>query len=288
MEDCIFLTNNDYNFIKRTRPLIGKGTDGSVYFINKDRCYKFYHHTEERIVSTSEPILDENGVNIRDYKDLSYVKVFDIIKYYDIDGVKLSREMALLNAINRQKDIALSDLPKKVIYVDNRVAGCELKYINSLSGVYLTCFLPLRLRLNICKDILNKIKELHSNYIYPIDLSQKDNINLFSRNNSNILLGYDLKPKLIDLDGRSTAYLESYSKKYESISNYSLAFLIFELLTSIELKDDLEEFDILEIQDILTKKNIPLDLSDKFVRGCPTMLDIEEFVNRYSYKKVRK
>ncbi len=284
MDNAIYLTSNDYEYIKNNKKKIGEGSDGIVYYIGNNKCYKFYHHSEERTVSITEPILDNDGVNIRNYKDLKYKKLYNITLYYDKDGVKLSREMALIRAIERQKDISLSVLPTNLIYVDNRVMGCELKYIKSFGGIYLSNYFPLPIRKKICNNLIIKIKELIDNYIYPIDVSQRDKVNFISKNNANILLGLDMKPKLIDLDGKSTAYLEYYSNNYEKLSMISLNYLIMEIITSIDFKQDYSIEELEYIKELIHSDNISYDLIDKFYDSYLNFDELNSILDSYKRK----
>jgi len=253
----IVLSTNDYENIKNKCKRVGSGVDGTAYKINNHTIYKFYHKNHDYITIPNATV-DEDGVIINDFKSLRpYIKVNkanENILYTDSDGVILTREEAIYKAIEKQEFVKLTDLPKNIIYVNNKIAGCEYTYYPKKLGIYASAYLPLKKRLIICNKILEKVKELLDNNIYPVTLAQRDDIFPFKSNGSNILIGTDLDPKIIDLDGISALYSDRYSKKYYDRVLSSLSALILELLARVDLANNIEDDEVV-ISDNIVQMN---------------------------------
>lgn len=284
----IVLTKDEADDFKASMPCIGSGVDGVVYKANKNDVFKFYKNND--LVRSRYVSYDDDGVNISDYKDLRHLrKESDIkpIKYIDEDGVLLSRKDAIYNAIDKQKKVTMTQLPKNIIYVGNKVSGCVYTYYPHSFGIYSCAYLPLKMKLKICRDILEKIKELLDNNIYPVTLAQRDELFSFTKRNSNILIGLDLEPKIIDLDGISAIYTDKFSLKYYNKTLTSLSFLLLEILTKVALDDKmLEKKEFKNYLEELTRKGIPELVAINFVEnGYITVPQIEYTLKVLERKK---
>ena len=192
-------------------------------------------------------IYDSDGVNIRDVKELlKYAKRenFKPINFTDKEGVILGREDSIKKAIEKQKKVKHTNLPKRIIKVDSRVVGCVYKRYYSILGIYAASLLPLKTRKKVLNKLFIKLKELHDNYIYPLTLAQKDLIFPFSKKGANVLLGYNLEPYLVDLDGISTVYFDSPSPSEKARSLRSFSIMALEILSGIDLyANEEDEYD---------------------------------------------
>ena len=274
----IVLTNEEYNHIIDKCKFIGSGIDGKIYKISNDIVYKFYHKTQEYI-NINDAKHDDDGVIINDFKELRdyYIKNDnEKIFYTDSDGVILTREDAIYKAIEKQKSVFLTDLPKNIIYLGNKIIGCEYKYYPQKFGIYATAYLPMKYRLIVAKRLLVKVKELLHSNIYPLTLAQRNDVYPFKKDGSNVLIGRNLEPIILDLDGISAMYSDSFSNKYYKKSLYSLSSLILEILSRVELADNIEDDDdvIDELIERMAQKGIPYISSKKYFDN--QFLDIGE------------
>lgn len=277
--DPIRLTAEEAERIKAFNHCIGSGVDGEVYRVSKDEVYKFYKNKE--YIIDNNALYDEDGVNINDFKNLRnrYMKSANVaIKYIDREGVSLAREDAIKKAIIKQDKIQMTQLPKNIIYVNNKAAGCVYKYYPNKFGIYAAAYLPIKTRLKICKKLLEKVKELVDNNIYPVTLAQKNELFPFSSDNANVLLGFKMDPIIIDLDGISAMYTEKFTGGFYNNCLSSLATLILEIISRVEIKYDLlDEYEIEELIGELIQRGLPRDCVQKYLdRGY---LDFNELNN---------
>jgi len=276
--DCIKLTQEEKNSIVNNYKYIGSGVDGSIYKMNNNTVYKFYHDTKDYITVSANATYDSEGVNISNFKDLRNNGIRHdnrMFKYTDKDGVILGREDAIRKAIEKQENVKLTSLPKQAIYVNNKIAGCSYEYYPNKLGIYSTAYLPLKLKLKVCEKLLLKVKELIDNNIYPVTLAQHSDKYPASKNNSNVLIGLDLDPKIVDLDGLSAFYSESFSKNYYNRSMTSLSTLIIEILCGMDLNfERIDEENIDEYATYLVEKHIPKNYVTKYLDY--SRLDIQD------------
>ena len=126
------------------------------------------------------------------------------------------------------------------------------------------------------KEVLISVKELLDNYIYHVDLSNSPySKKLFINNegvtehlgHSHVLVNpFTLKPNIIDLDGKSTVYMEHYSSDYEELCMYNLSVLLIEFLLGLNTDDydfEFNEFEKLasDLSDMGIEKEFIDDLS---------------------------
>ena len=264
----IDLNYQQYLEIINNNKCIGSGIDGSVYKIDKEIAYKFYHK-QNNLINLPDAEIDDDGVIISDFKNLrpfNKVMVNESIYYTDNDGVILSRDEAIKKAIAKQEKVRLTKLPQNSIYLNGKIIGCVYKYHPNKLGIYASSYLPLKKRLLVCKRIMVKVKELLNNNIYPVTLSQSEDFFPFRRKGSNVLIGIDLEPIIIDLDGISAYYSDNYSEKYYNRTLLSLSSLVLELLSRVELANNIKDDENI-IEEYIERMNyagIPSSLSRKF------------------------
>lgn len=265
MSNYVMLNYQDVLDIKKNKKVIGQGVDGTAYYIRNNILYKFYHSFGDTIEIKNKGIFDSDGVNIRNFKELrNYVGFRNdnrLIHYVDENGVILAKEDAILSAIKKQCNVKLTSLPQGIIKVDNKLAGCVYKYYPYTFGIYACMYLPLKLRLNIIKKLLIRVKELTDNYIYPVTLAQKNEKYPFSSKDSNVLLSVKLNPILIDLDGISALYGDRYSKVGYDRTMMSLSTLVIELIA----KCDVPFHDIENYNDDFIRYVKEAGISDKYI-----------------------
>lgn len=85
-----------------------------------------------------------------------------------------------------------------------------------------------------------------------------------------------LKPQLIDLDGKSTVYTDSYSKKLEHQSLVSFNRLMIEFMLGIDLDEYKDEEDL---SYILEKIGIDIEYIDMLVSNNMTYEDLNNFLD---------
>ena len=237
--EAIYLNKDDIKNLKK----VGKGTEGEVYKKDRNTLYKIYTrplNSEDSINYINNNNLDEFGVRIND-KSTKVYNNFEPYPYYlDDNGIKkVYDENVIFEAIKRQKNVFMSDLPKAPIYVDGKFDGCVIKKHNFSTDLHNTSFLPIRKKLQILKELLEKVKELTDNYIYTVDLAnyKRDNIS-----HSNILVNiFNFNTNIIDLDGKSTVYSKDfnynlYKKCYICYSSLVMKYL-YEYDTYDEIMD---------------------------------------------------
>ena len=269
MVEPIYINSNELAKLK----VIGEGTDGKIYKLDNKTLLKIYHHSNEYFPQKNKQIYDNEGVNITPYKNNDFINTDSALRYYDTDGVKLSREMAIIRAIERQENVKKTKLPKNLIYVDGKLKGCVIDYHRFCTNIYKALNLPYAMRLKIARNILEKVKELLDANIYHIDLAQCPTVDC---KNTNVLLTKSLKPEIIDIDGKSAIYTESFSKNYYRQSLYSLNVLIIELLSRLNLHENLEDLNVFDLSDI--NHNFPLYMLEDFKEDKLTLSKMTSYL----------
>lgn len=288
MSNYIMLNYQDVMDIKKNKKVIGQGVDGIVYYMGNGILYKLYHNFGDSIVIENKGIYDEDGVNIRDFKTLRNCIGFRndnrLIHYVDGDGVILAKENAILSAINKQKNIKNTSLPQSIIKVDKKLAGCVYKYYPYTLSIYAISFLPLKYRLIIIERLLAKVKELLDNNIYPVTLAQKNDIHPCSKKDSNVLINYKLEPLLIDLDGISALYSDTYSNIGYKKAMTSLSTLILELLIKTDIHyEDMDNY----IDDFIIDMKC-LGIDEKYIDSYLEDFSLDLFEMNSLIKELKK
>lgn len=270
----IEITKSDLEKLK----IIGRGTEGTIYQYSNDELIKIYHsHSDYNQGKRQNIIVDESGVNITPIKKVQKTNIKDqTIQYFDTEGVRLAREDAIIKAIEAQKNIYLTKLPQKAVYLDGKIRGCSLYYHKHATNIYNVMHIPVyKWRLKIVKEILKEVKELADHNIYHIDLCQhptKEN------KNTNILLMRDFHPEIIDIDGHSAIYSETPSECYERSTTLSLSVLVIELLSREYITDFLRNPEDIDLHELVSGK-IPEALIDDFLNEKLTLEKINKHLS---------
>ena len=227
---------------------IGYGTDSKVFKYNGSSLLKiyrqnlYYNQKDENNRCAKDKIYDKNTIKI--------ININENINYYQYnedDEVKLRTKDSVLRAISKQKYINRTELPKGVVYIDNKFSGVILKKLNGIQIHKLSGF-PLNYKYKIIKNVLLDIEELLNNYIYHIDLDNSPYQTIcyidkyeqikFIDGHSHILVEFPTcKTNLIDLDCKSTIYRERYDEINEYNCIAGLCTLIIEFLFGIDTKE---------------------------------------------------
>ncbi len=252
----IYLTDKDLDILKKYE--IGHGTDGSVYRVpkkllqsNKGILFKLYHNRTP--IYNDSSVIDEDGVKVYNKATMKVVDYIEPISYFvDTEEIRLRSKDAIYKAIERQKYISLTDLPKQPLYLNGHFQGCGLKEQHGTPIHYLSS-LPMKKKLKIWKNITMKTQELVDHYIYPTELDNSPFTKTVYRNefgeeevrfgHSHILVTHSLNPSLIDLDGKSTIYTEHFSDKYYTKMIRAYNTLLIEFLFTIPLEELENELD---------------------------------------------
>ena len=245
---------------------IGHGTDGCVFKYKRNLLIKIYHkrlialNEENNILTKNEKIYDNEKIPFK-ANDTSTG-----INYYTGDGinkiVKIEDNLkALEMAIDIQKNIKRTTLPLgAVFYKDNNV-GLIIKKLNG-TQIHKLSGMPYKYKYEIIKSLLLDVEELLKNNIYHVDLANspfaissyyrdKDNITRPLYGHSHVLVNpITKKTNIIDLDGKSTIYMDYNNEEYEQKCVSNLCTLLREFLYQInpeEINDEDEESIVFEL-----------------------------------------
>lgn len=280
MKNFRIINISDEELEKLKSRRIGEGRDAVVYKGKKNLLYKIYK-PESQLNDLSKNQFKAK-TKIYDKNNRPFFKNYKTHNHYvDRDGVRIYYGDAIKKIAERQKEIKLSNLPISPIYNNDKFIGCVIKKIYGFQLHYIWMFLSKKRKIKILKEILCKIKELTDSYIYPCDL---DNSPLVG-NHSNILINFSLKPQLIDLDGNSTIYRESYDEESLKLTYFSLNRLFMELLYGFILEDSLEYNDIENIKSLILKSGIDNETIDKMMEFSLNYEELDNLVNTLSLKK---
>ena len=286
MSDKIELTKEELESLIKNNKLIGQGTEGKC-FQKGNEIYKIYHKTYESTYAIGKGQLDEDGVRIYnpEEKKQLYVKDERIIKYTDEEGVKLTVQDGLSRALNKGQKITKTRLPSKIIMVDGKVKGCVYPYYRFTSSIYSAIHKPYKTRLKICKRLIDQVKELLDNNIYPVDLCQKGDKRISDKSIANVLLDLRNNPIIIDLEGKSTLYTDKHNETYERTACYNLATVILELLTREDIQEDFIEENIEMITNYLRNAGMNEELVEKYIDSCLNIEDVYTIFDNLSKKR---
>lgn len=226
--------------------LIGSGTDGFVYKYNNKYLVKIYRSFLKTVDEDSPMKI----YNIGDYKKMTN-NYNNGIGYYDNENVRLMAKDGLKKAIEKQENVKLTQLPTDIVYIDNKFSGCLVTKVRGVQ-IHKLSFLPMSFKMRIVEKLIDKLKELYANNIYHVDLSNSPFVEtaFYNENNklefkyghSHVLVDLkSLTPYLIDLDGKSTKYTESFNEHYYEQSLHNLFYLVVEFLVGSRLDDELIE-----------------------------------------------
>ncbi|MBR3162229.1 MAG: hypothetical protein IKF19_05815 [Bacilli bacterium] len=250
---------------------VGNGTDGRVFKYNNNYLVKIYRTQLKNIIRSDNRF--NKCIKIYDKDKLKLNNNSDYISYFINNGdedIRIRNKDGLKLAAKRQKNIYRSSLPVDIVYVDDIFAGCLLKKING-TDIHKLTGMPTKYKRKIIKSLILDIEELLYNYIYHIDIDNSPySVSLFMDENGNIRIkkGHSNvlvnkitgKTNIIDLDGKSTIYMERYNYNLEQKCLIGLTRLIIEFLFKIDT-DEIKEIDELYFE--LLKKGLSDNIAYK-------------------------
>ncbi len=285
-------------FLKMLKHEIGHGTDGTICKYDFNYLVKVYH---SRIFKILDDLEKQNDDDIKIYRmgsgnDKNEVPI--TAYFYNEENkehLKMQSKDSIYYAIEKQKSISRTELPKNIVYIDNIFAGCLLKRQHGIGIHKLTGF-PLEYRKAIIQEVLISVRELLENNIYPYDIHNskfaKDAVitkgdgTIEEVGHSHILVNpFTLKTRIIDLYGSSAAYTTHYNENFEKEVFMSLCILLIEFLLQIdpsEIRDYESEIETvayyLEVARIKSEYIEPLSRLDLNID------EIEDIVKNYTLK----
>lgn len=120
----------------------------------------------------------------------------------------------ILLATERQKKIKETQLPLGVVNVENEFAGTILKPHFYHFPVQMINMFPAAKQIEILKQVVNNVKELTENSVYPLDISYYDFNN---PRQSSVLVSPKGKVEIVGLDGSSVIYPNDRLYSYEQL-----------------------------------------------------------------------
>lgn len=264
--DLVHLSKGDVFNLQRR--LIGRGTDGNVYDVGNGILYKIYHDSSFfSDIDVLHPLLDgiEDDIKIYQRGNSSLFRNNDCsyFKYIDSSGVRISGQESIMLAIQRQKNIRYTQLPLAPIYVNSRFKGCVLRKHKLHFQLHYFSFLSEARKRQILLLIMDRVEELVRLYIYPLDVCNRPIGDKLSH--SNILLSLFGIPQLIDVDGKSTIYMEQEDEFLLQQVLRGLNVLTLEFLYCLDINDEMLHDDILELEQFLYGKGLPENCVDKLL-----------------------
>lgn len=272
------LTKRDIELLKSRKLELGRGTDGIIYKTgnrhDRDSLYKIYHKSYS-VTNTNSNIghMDKEGVKVID--DISLLKNITNYsryktQYINEEGTRVNGINSVYKAIERQKYIQRTKLQKRPIYIDGNFGGTVLHYHKKQLPIGILKLFPLNIQLKVLRELLISEEELLDNYIYHVDLSLKTDQQY---KKANVLLScYPfLYPNIIDIDGKSAVYTESYNSTYYQKSLRTYKNLVTEILFDID-SEKIDDADYEYLNDKLSN----LGIKEKFILP---ILDVESFMD---------
>ncbi|MBE6161172.1 MAG: hypothetical protein E7158_03030 [Firmicutes bacterium] len=269
--EAMHFSNLNSNQVSKLK-IIGKGTDANVYRINKNLLLKLYKLPQSNIKSSNDEIIKTD-------KPQKFINTFKFqSRCYNEEGLRLGYKDLIEMANIKQEKINLTYLPLAPCYIDNSFRGCILKNCRPNIPIDFFKFLPERKKLIIIQKILMKFKELIANNIYPYDLYNKIDSD---HQHNNIIIDFKLEPTIIDLDGKSTAYTESFNETYYYDSTFGISCLTLEFLFNQDMIDFFDEpFELKDYYQDFYKGKIDYEDVDKLINTNIEFEYIEEFINK--------
>lgn len=255
-QDAVYLDKMELIHLKKK--LIGKGTDGCVYDIGGGCLYKIYHDGSYfSNINVEHPLLPNNDEDIKIAQKGMYSSLkeyYPYFRYVDSNGVRIVGETAIHLAIEKQKDIKMTQLPIAPIYVDRRFKGCVLKKHSFHFQLHSLMFLPKEIKRKILLSIIDSVEELLSCNIYHLDIANYADDRRMSTH-SNILVSVLGKPQLIDIDGKSAFYLEKENSILAFKCLRGLTVLILKYYYDIDVYDEMLDEDFWMAEQSLQQQN---------------------------------
>lgn len=227
---------------------VGNGTEGRVFRYNNKTLLKLYRSQLKNIFRTDSKY--NKYIKIYNKDTLKLDKSYEYISYFINNGdedLRIKNRDGLKMAIDRQKFITRSTLPLDIVYIDGIFAGCLLKKLNGIQ-IHKLSGMSFKYKKSIIRNLLIDIEELLANYVYHIDIANSPHaVSLFMDENNNLKVkkGHShvlvnpitKKTNLIDLDGKSTIYMERYNYDLEEKCLMNLTRLIVEFLFKIDTEE---------------------------------------------------
>lgn len=270
----IYLDKDSYAKLQQKK--VGEGSDGAVYKYSHDKLIKIYHNKINNILSFKD---NDDDIKIYNKESNTHKNIvvdsndnietkYEKLKIYTISPIK--------KAIKRQQNIKLSNLPLDLVFYDNMFVGCLLKKAYGI-GIHKLMGMPLKYKLQIMNNVIDVVKELMDNYIYPRDIANSP----FSVNrngvfgHSHILVNPLTKNvSLIDLEGQSTIYTDRPNNDLISETESMLNELFIEFVFAIENYYNLETDELIDY--VKKATNFDNDLLDKLISLELTMEGMKE------------
>lgn len=305
------MENNKINitkeqFEKIIKNKVGQGTDGLVFNFNNDYLIKIYR--KSFFNNPSELVEDDSDMKIYDPKNKpKFASSKPNIRYYikDVDdsNIRLRDQDAINEIANKQKDVNLTKLPEKAVYVDGKLVGVLLKKVKFLEGnipIHDLRGAPFLYKKKLALETIKAVKELMDNNIYHEDLSNSPDVQTHyyqggerheTKGHSHVLVNpITQKVNIIDLDGKSTVYRDEEDKYHEKNTLEGLKTLLLEFLYEIDANktNDLEEESIdvghyisEEMCNELVKKGINRKTAERIIyQGFNSIEDAENIVRQ--------
>lgn len=244
--DAVYLEKTD--LIKLKSKMIGKGTDGSVYDVGNGFLYKIYHDEScFSDISVEHPFLDgfeDEDIKIAQKGAYAFMEeVRPYFSYVDAEGVRIRGDKVIYLALEKQKDVKLTQLPLAPIYVDSRFKGCVLRKHNLHLQIHSLMGLPKWFKSKVLVSVCDSVEELLYNYIYHLDLANYPD-ELRKVSHSNVLVSLGGKTQLIDVDGKSAIYCEVENLVLYEKCLRSLNDLVLKFYFNIDVPDEVFDADI--------------------------------------------
>ena len=220
------IVGNDFYFdnleaITNNFRRIGEGSDAIIYDSKNGFVFKLYKFSKFDLQAETK------------------IYAIGLTKAPDPLNQKQYSASVINKAVARQANVALTRLPQGRIFIldpitkEYHFGGCVYEKYNFIYDIFNFCDLPktfLNKRMMI--PVLYKVKELCENYIYvQSDLYSKKSSNT---NHSNVKINWQLKPVLIDLDGKSALYTDERDIAAEFGSYYAYFELLLDVLFDID------------------------------------------------------
>lgn len=259
----LHLTKEDIDKLKRRHLELGRGTDGIVYktgnIKTRNILYKIYLRSYEHLLPNygAQQSLDENGVKIIKNKE-QLRNIYDKTRfqtcYIDSEGVKINGVDAIYKAIERQKYVTRTKLQQQPIYIDNHFGGTVLYYHRNQLPMYLLKSFPRKTQIKVLQELLLSVEELLENNIYHIDLGLQAHTN-YKKANVLISRSPNPHPNIIDIDGKSAIYTETFNQQAYQQSLRTYKNLMVQILFDID-PAKLDNLDYFYFTDRLAQQEI--------------------------------
>ncbi len=231
---------------------IGHGTDGTVLRYQYNTLIKIYHSKIHEILKDLERFQDD----VKIYKRNRIEKTDQpIVAYFyneeNNEHLRLQKKEAIRFAINKQRNVSRTKLPENMVYIEKLFGGCLLRRAHGME-IHRLINLPLKYRGYIMLEVIESVRELLENYIYPIDMGNslyakdcvvtKNDGTISYSGHSHVFVNLlNRKISIIDLDGHSAIYTDRYNEEFEKKVFFGLCQLLVEFFLDIDVYDMLDK-----------------------------------------------